>query len=184
MDPAEEIVGLWLQQQGFFIRYGTKVGYQGKEIDFLGVDSGAQRRVHVEVHASVYPLGPLRPWSPARYGKMSLKERVKHYYNYKFVGSIVKDSGRLINRCVENAATKAFGSADYEKWLVLAELHRKDSETELRNELAKYNVILYLLKEILREVRFKGAAKDRTGRFIQLLAAQLTDEAKKSLLKR
>lgn len=79
LDPAEEIVALWLKQQGFFIMTGVRVGYRGKEIDFLAVDIENDRRVHVEVHASVSPLGRLRPWGPAKYSKWPLADRVKYY---------------------------------------------------------------------------------------------------------
>lgn len=78
MDPAEEIVSLWLKQRGFFIMNEVKVGYRGKEIDFLAFDPKDGRRVHVEVHASVRPLAPLRPWGPAKYGKwIQLKGSLK-----------------------------------------------------------------------------------------------------------
>lgn len=65
MDPAEEIVNLWLKQTGYFIIPNIKVGYRGKEIDFLAIsfnkDGTINKKLHVEVHASVSPLGPLQP---------------------------------------------------------------------------------------------------------------------------
>jgi hypothetical protein len=38
------------------------------------------------------------------------------------------------------------------------------------------------LKDILKEIRIRGVARDFTGIFIQLLAAELKDKAKKNLL--
>ena len=51
LDPAEEIVALWLEQQVFFVMTEVRIGYRGKEIDFLAVDIKNDRRIHVEVHA-------------------------------------------------------------------------------------------------------------------------------------
>lgn len=182
MDPAEEIVSLWLQQKGFFIRHNVPVGYRGKEIDFLAVNIEEGRRVHVEVAVSVRPLGPLRPWSPAKYGEMPLEERVRLYYLKKFVGAIKEPTGELINRCIEEAAKRILLTSEYEKWLVLGELHKKDSEDELKQEFAKHGVNVIFFKDVLKEIQIKGIAKYHTGRFLQLLASQLTPEAKKSLL--
>jgi len=184
MDPAEEIVSLWLQQNGFFIRHNVKVGYRGKEIDFLAVNIANNKRVHVEVHASVFPLGPLRPWSPAKYGKIPLQDRVKYYYLDKFIGPTKKGTGELINRRIEETAMRILGSDNYEKWLVLGALHKLDPEEQLIKEFKKYGVKVFFLRNILKEIRIGGTAKDHTGRFIQLLASQLTNEAKEKLLKR
>jgi len=67
---------------------------------------------------------------------------------------------------------------------VLGVLHKKDSEQELRNEFKKYGVKVLLIKDILTQILFKGTAKDSTGRFLQLLAAHLTEESKNTLLNR
>ena len=183
MDPAEEIVSLWLQQLRFFILQGVEAGYRGKEIDFLAVDIGNNRRVHVEVHASVRPLAPLRAWAPAKYGKMALNERVRHYHNEKFVGPTIEGTGELRNRCVEETAVRFLGDKNYEKWLVLGALHPKDSEDQLKREFEKYGVRVFFIRDILKQIKFRGAARGATGRFIQLLASQLTD-ARTNLLPR
>ena len=150
MDSAEEIVSLWLQQKGFFIRHNVPVGYRGKEIDFLAVNIKEGRRVHVEVAV--------------------------------FVGAIEEPTGELINRCIEEAAKRILLTSEYEKWLVLGELHKKDSEDGLKQEFAKHGVNVIFFKDVLKEIQIKGIAKYHTGRFLQLLASQLTPEAKKSLL--
>jgi len=59
-DPAEEVVGLRLQQQGFFVMDGVRAGHNGKEIDFLAIKPSGQK-VQAEVSASVFPLRPIGP---------------------------------------------------------------------------------------------------------------------------
>jgi len=182
MDPAEEIVNLWLQKKEFFVMNGVKIGYRGKEADFLAVDPKRNKRVHVEVHAAVVPLGTFRPWGPAKYSKMPLKERVKLYYQNKFIGAVDKNKFCLINKCIEDKVIEVLGSKDYEKWLVLGTLHKKDSREEIEQEFLKHGVTIFFVKDILKQIRFRGTAKDPTGRFLQLLAGQLTEESKNSLL--
>jgi len=182
MDPAEEIVSLWLQRQGFFVMSDVKVGYYGKEIDFLAVNPISGRKIHVEVHASVFPLAPFRARGPARYGNKPIAERIKHYYNNKFVGATKKETGELLNQCIQEMAAKKLNSRDYERLLVLGKVHEMDSEDQLRSEFRAYGVEVRFIKEILKEIAFKGTARDTTGRFLQLLASQLTQEAKNSLL--
>ncbi|MGP3702952.1 MAG: hypothetical protein ACKD6N_04140 [Candidatus Bathyarchaeota archaeon] len=62
-------------------------------------------------------------------------------------------------------------------------LHKEDSEVQLKDEFQKYGVKVFFIRDILKEIQFKRTAKGYIGRFIQLLASQLTDEARKSLLK-
>jgi len=104
MDAAEEIISIWLKQKGYFFIPNIRIPHSyGKEIDFLAIKIDGEEikeQVHVEVHASVSPLGPLRPWFPARYSKMPLEERVKLYYLKKFVGQIKTDTGELKNSCM------------------------------------------------------------------------------------
>jgi len=73
---------------------------------------------------------------------------------------------------------------NYEKWLVLGALHKEDDRAMFEAEFSKYGVKLFFLKDVLKEIEIKGAARDRTGRFIQLLASQLTNEARQNLLRR
>lgn len=113
---------------------------------------------------------------------MALNERVKHYYNDKFVGSTVEGTGGLRNRCVENTATMFLCNKNYEKWLVLGKLHKKDCESQLKREFEKYGVRVFFIRDILKQIKFRGTARDSTGRFIQLLVSQLTDEARTNLL--
>ncbi|MEM2129084.1 MAG: hypothetical protein QXZ70_00645 [Candidatus Bathyarchaeia archaeon] len=66
---------------------------------------------------------------------------------------------------------------------MLGVLNREDSEERLREEFGKLGVRIIPFRDILKEIHFKGTAKDQTGRFLQLIASQLTDEARKNLLK-
>jgi hypothetical protein len=183
LDPAEEIVALWLKQQGFFAMTGVRVGYRGKEIDFLAVDIKNDRRIHVEVHASVSPVGRLRPWGPAKYSKWPLADRVKCYYDNKFIGATKEGKKEPFNQFIEEKVLEKFnGNKNYEKWLVLAQLHQDDKREDIKLEFKKHGVKVFFLTEILKQIKLEGTAKDATGRFLQLLASQLTDEAKKALL--
>lgn len=182
MDPAEEIVSLWLKQQGFFVMSEVDVGYRGKEIDFLAVDPRSGRRAHVEIHASVRPSGPLRPWGPLKYGKWPLKDRVRAYYYDKFIGAMKEGVEEPLNRCVERRASEVFGGKEYERWLILAQLHPKDDPDAIRQEFKKYKVEVFFLKDILKQMKLERMAKDSIGRLLQLLASQLTEEAKDALL--
>jgi len=77
-----------------------------------------------------------------------------------------------------------FGGKNYEKWLVLAQLHPEDEPEVIKLEFKKHGVEVFFLNEILEQIKLEGTAKDTIGRFLQLLASQLTDEAKKALLGR
>ncbi|MEM2254972.1 MAG: hypothetical protein QXD73_05255 [Candidatus Bathyarchaeia archaeon] len=106
---------------------GVKIGYRGKEIDFLAVDIKNEKRIHVEVHASVSPLAPLRLWGSAKYGKLPIEDRVRYCYYDKFVGATEEGTSKLLNRRVEETALEKFDGKNYEKWLVFAQLHPKDN---------------------------------------------------------
>jgi len=170
MDPAEEIVALWLKQSGFFAMPSVDVCYKGKQIDFLAVDPRTRKAVQVEVHASVRPLGPFRAWGPAKYGNPPLEQRVRDYYHHKFVGATKPGAADPVNRCIEAKAAELLGTSKYRRWLVVGSLHPKDDAEQLKAELSKYGVEVFFLKDIVQQIlRSKRPAKDPTGRFIQLL---------------
>jgi len=116
-------------------------------------------------------------------GKMPVEKRVKSYYEDKFVGATKEETGRLLNQCVRERAENKLGSRDYEKWLVLGALHATDTEDQLRHEFQEYGVKILFIKDILKEIALKGTSRQPTGRFLQLMASQLTDEAKANLLR-
>jgi hypothetical protein len=180
MDPAESVVELWLQNQGYFTRNGVEVGHKGMEIDFLAYHAGTNKRLHVESHVSVNPFGTLRPWGPIRNAKMPLNDRVRLYFEKKFIGSVDEKSHELLDKAIEKKALESFDGKSYEKWLVLGE-QNEDPEA-LRREFAKHGVEVHFMDEILKEIRFTGTPKGDTARFVQILARYGSEASKKNLV--
>lgn len=56
------------------------------------------------------PLGKLRPWGPVEYSRLELKERVRLYYENKFVGAVDKKTKKLLNNCVETKVLDIFSA--------------------------------------------------------------------------
>jgi hypothetical protein len=180
LDPAEEIVELWLHSKGYFTRNGVMVGHKNLEIDFLAVDSTGSKRLHVESTVSVNPFGPLRPWGPAKYSKLPFEERVKLYYQKKFVGLVDEKTRELQNDAIERKVKEVFEGKPYEKWLVLGE--QEEGNEKIRNAFRRYGVEVHYMENLLEEIRFTGTPKEDTARFLQILARYITDESKKSLV--
>ena len=110
MDPAESIVTLWLQNDGFFVRNNIKVEKShGKEIDILAVKPAKNLRVHLESGVSVFPAGPIRPWKHFRYSKLPLNERLRLYHLNKFVGAVKEGAKEPANRKIEEQVKGDFG---------------------------------------------------------------------------
>lgn len=104
-----------------------------------------------------------------------MTEQVKYYYLDKFLGPTIESTGVLKNESIKKIL-KVLNN-NYEKWLILGRLHKKDLKEELNGEFNKYDVKVYFLEDILKEISFKGVARDRIGRFIQLLVATLIGDA-------
>ena len=82
MNPAEEIVKFWLQQNGYFVQSSIKVGR--KEIDILAIHSVNQSdRRHIEVQVSVSPLATEPPDKEAH-----------DYYEKKFKDPTIEEEIR------------------------------------------------------------------------------------------
>jgi hypothetical protein len=62
---------------------------------------------------------------------------------------------------------------------VLLHPHPLDPEERLRSEFGKHGVKVFSFEGVLKEIKFTRAARDRVGRFLQLLATTLTDESKR-----
>lgn len=183
MDPAESIVTLWLQNDGYFVRNNIKVEKsQGKEIDILAIDPARNKRIHVESAVSVRPAGPLRPWKHFRHSRLPLDERLRLFYLNKFIGAVKEGSKEPTNRKIEEQAKSAFGGLSYEKWLVLGKQGGSDSAEEVRSVFKKHSVRVYYLDEVLSKLYLSGTNKDETGRLLQIMASYISDESKKSLL--
>lgn len=180
MDPAEEIVELWLHSIGYFTRNGVMVGHKGLEIDFLAVDPARNKRLQVESTVSVNPFGPLRPWGPAKYSKLPFRERVRLYYQKKFVGLVAEKTRKLQNDAIERKVKEVFGGKPYEKWLVLGQ--QEEGNERIRRAFRKYGVQVHYMDELLNEIRFTGTPKGDTARFLQILARYITEGSKRSLL--
>jgi hypothetical protein len=117
LDPAEDIVELWLHSKGYFTRNGVMVGHKGLEIDFLAVDPARNKHVQVESTVSVNPFGPLRLWGPAKYSKLPSGERVRLYYQKKFVGLVSEKTRKLQDDAIKRKINGIFKGKPYEKWL-------------------------------------------------------------------
>jgi hypothetical protein len=167
MDPAEQIVTLWLYQQGYFTMNEIKASH-GKEIDILAMHPQTGHKRHVEVTVSIIPVGELRAQSPARCSGSPRNERIRDFYRKKFVGK---------NSCVERKVKEYFETAEYEKILVVGNLG-KDNPIEVEEELRKYRVKMVLLEDILKQVvekmkKEKKVYMDSNGRYIQILSTFL-----------
>lgn len=173
MEPAEEIVTSWLKQNGYLAMNEVKVGYSNKEIDILAVNPRKRKKLHVEVHVSIRPLGGFRAWSPARFAGEALPTRIKYFCQNKFVGALDKETRKLKNRCVEEKVREIFGSKKYGKMLVVGQLHKSDPEARFRKELKRHGVELVLMKDVLNEISEKMKEKkeiymDSALRYLQI----------------
>jgi hypothetical protein len=180
MDPAESIVELWLQNQGYFTRNGVEVGRRGKEIDFLAVDIVGGKRLHVESAVSVNPFGSLRPWGPVKHSKLSIQDRVRLYFQNKFVGSVDQKTYKLLDHIIEEKVTESFKGMNYKRWLILGE--QKEGAEKIRKEFRKHRVEVHYMDEVLKEIRLTGTPKGTTARFLQIMARYGSEESKQSLL--
>jgi hypothetical protein len=178
MDPAERIVELWLQNQGYFTMNGVGVP-GGKEIDFLALNPKSKKRVHVEVQVAVNPVGNLRPRKPAKSSDMPLNQRVELYFQNKFEGRLSKDDV-LLDDTIKEKARELFGDCEYERWLILGK--QNESLEKIREEFRKHGVEVHYMDEVLSGTKLKGTPKGATARFLQVMALFLTDESRQSLL--
>jgi hypothetical protein len=155
---------------------GVKVGVQNKEIDVLALNPQSHKKVHVEVHVSVRPLSALRAWSSAKYGSDPLPERIKWFYENKFIGRMDKETRQLKDRCIEEKAESIFGTSDYKRYLVVGTLHKNDPEEELRDSLTQLGVKLILMKDIIRELLDTSEVyQDDTRRFLQIISQYISE---------
>lgn len=176
MDPAEEIVNEWLQSKGFFVMSGI-VCKGNKEIDFLGINPKTGEKVHVEVHVSSHPAQPLRAWGDQKYGRVKIDIRLKHYFEKKFIGTVIKKKAGipedrneekivLIDHVIEETAADKMGSKDYERWLVVGEV-KGDTPEQIVTEFEKLGVKVFFFRErIFTELLSQRAKR---GRLVELL---------------
>ena len=179
MEPAEEIVTSWLYQKHYFTMNEIKVSYYNKEIDILAINPVTGKKSHVEVHVSIRPAASLRAWAHIRYSKEPLEQRIRCFCLSKFIGAVDEKTKKLKKRkngteitCVEDKVKKLFNSDDYEKILVVGNLHRADQKDELEKELAKHGVRLVLLEKILQEMvtNMDAIYMGNARRYLQILS--------------
>jgi hypothetical protein len=77
MEPSEELVTIWLNQNGFFTLNNWKVG--GQEIDLLAWNPKTNKKQHYEIQVSVNPVGSF--FGGAKITETQpLSQRVKTYF--------------------------------------------------------------------------------------------------------
>jgi hypothetical protein len=154
VDPAEEIVGEWLQSKGFFVMSDIPCGAR-KQIDFLAFNPKTGEKTHVEVHVSTKPAHPLRGGSDQEYGKRP--QRLKEFYLSKFVGRMDhKKEGEALDDSVEKMAKEALASDRYQKWLVVGKLKVEDDKERLE---ADHGLRIFFFEDVFREVLQKRGTR-------------------------
>lgn len=156
LEPSEELVIAWLNQKGFFTLNNYRVG--NKEIDLLALKPKTDERVHVEVSVSVNPVAPfggIRKISQAP----PLNQRVKKYVEKKFKGT--KDR-------TAKAVREIFGSADYQKMLIIGLNENYDTLEDLQQEFAIYNVKVVHFREVMKDLNITRKRYTDARRYIQL----------------
>lgn len=144
-----------------------------KEIDILAMHPISGLKLHVEVHVSIRPFGPLRAWSPAKYGKDPIPLRIRCLCENMFIGFLDRETRELRDRCVEEKVNEIFGIGEYERWLIVGVLHKRDPREELERELEKNGVKLKMIEEILVEMQVdmeKLIYMDNTRRYLQIFS--------------
>ncbi len=132
MNPAEEIVKFWLQENGYFLQSSIRLAHN-KEIDILAVNTEKKEKLHIEVSVSV---------RMANYDR-NPSELAEEFYQRKFIA-------------VENDVAKAFGEK-YSKNLVVGNVSfkNKDILKEFIKECEKRDIKVITIKEILDVIRPK-----------------------------
>ncbi|MEK7170115.1 MAG: hypothetical protein AAB767_02405 [Patescibacteria group bacterium] len=130
MNPAEEIVKFWLQEQGYFLQSSIRLP-KNKEIDILAIDPKTNNKFHIEVSVSV---------RCANYDK-NAEQFTKEFSDRKF------DS-------VEEFVTKILREK-YTRILVVGNISfkNKDIRQEFITECRKLNLEIVLFQDILNKVR-------------------------------
>lgn len=165
LNPSEEIVTSWLNEQGYFVRNNLKVGQN--EIDILAVHPLSGKRIHCEVSVQISPVGHVIAGSReplAKATEHTLEERVNGFLRRKFIGK---------NGKVEEEVKRLLGE-DYHKLFICGNLNRSENEEkeQLIRELQKYGVEVMFFHEILENLKGKvkkKGVKDNPRRFIQLM---------------
>jgi len=166
LEPSEEIVTAWLNQEGFFTLNNYKIGRS--ELDLLAFNHLENKKWHVEMSVSVRPVGgwarqedSLRDHAYSVLGKEQYEERIGNVFRKKFVG----DKGRI-----ENKVKEIFGGS-YDKYLIVGKLDPKyDPEDVFVQAWKKNDVRVKFFGEIIKEIKITlQSYRDLGRRYMQLI---------------
>jgi len=132
MNPAEEMVKFWLQQQGYFVQSSIQVGR--KEIDILAIHKKDKKdRRHIEVTVSINSVN----W------KDTAREWVADYHKKKFQDPKIREIIR-----------EHFGSNIYSKEIVAGDLKfkKKQGFTEFKKECCKRGIKAIYFGEVIKKI--------------------------------
>jgi len=163
VDPAEELVRIWLEEKGYFTMANRRIK-GGKEIDLLAIKPDGDK-LWVEVHVPIKPLGRLRGprHKAARYSKLPLSERIKGIVECKFD----QEKSEFVKKKLKGEPRKMFVFGDT----------GGDDEKEVVEEFKKHGIEAISFKKILAELEEtlkKRTYMDPTRRYFQLLSKYLT----------
>lgn len=132
MNPAEEIVKYWLQQNGYFFESSLKVGR--KEVDLLATHPlHPDQNRHIEVSVSVNMVDPEHtPESKARH-------YLEHHFEHPDVKGLVKEK---------------FGTDSYTRELVVGAVRLKgrDAVREFSDCCSQVGITVIPFSRVLKEV--------------------------------
>ncbi len=133
MNPAEEIVKFWLQQNDYFIQSSIRVpnGYN-RELDILAVHEKESKKKHIEVSVSVR-------MQAINHTVQTLAEHFVHKFD---------------NERITQEVHRRFYDGVYSKELVVGEvrLRGQDVLEEFTAECAKFGIQVLPISRILAEV--------------------------------
>lgn len=165
MNPAEEIINVWLNEKGFFTTSNIRVKW-GQEIDILAYHPLTGEKWHIEAHVSINPVGALRAHGRGikEVKGRPLRDRLKEIYDQKFIG---RD-----NTLAEKAA-ELFGTRDYKRIQVWGRLPSKHDRNTVRSESERLGVNVLFFDDIIKELglMMKESGKtypETTRKFVQL----------------
>lgn len=163
-------------QNGYLTMNSVKL-LHNKEIDILAMHPKTGHKVHVEVQVSIHPFAPFRAWSHVDYGRDPLPLRIRYFCENKFVGFLDKKTRDLKDRCIEELVKNIFGEGEYERWLIVGVLHKRDPRDKLKEALEENGVKLKTIKEILLDMQShieEHIYMDDTRRYIQIFSTFLS----------
>ena len=145
MNPAEEIVKFWLQEQGYFVQSSVRVdGGRGREIDILAMNLAGHKR-HIEVSVS---------------GKQSVLTRT-------VLAEAEKKSKKFNDSKIITEIAKRLGeNAVYTKEFVIGNIGR-GRELEYSAEMEKLGIKIIPISTVMKDVSPKLQAHRQLNSILQ-----------------